>query len=431
MTVETAPVTSPESASSNQPASASDVSSFLGVEAETLPSLQPRETPAPNGTETEEQPATEETEPQGTESTEEEPAQEATEQTEEELADDWLPTEQEKEFPLAVLQKYAPRYGYTAEEIAADPRLQSMLKDKINSDIYIQQLRDEAENPDFQETTTEGTEETVPDAAAAAQPDARTEYYKRVDAVAGKLDPKVTEELGRNLLSAFGVNTDLPKMEAMLADPNLDPAAKAEVQGAIALVRNSGKIGSTLARSAVDLMLTSLPEFLPAVMESVAPGLLGHYQRWTEVNVASSAWGEVAHARNGQGQPLYASLPQYGTKEFVALVRKAETQLGLAQGALGDMSARGFTREAYTMVAQVASGQRPSARDVSRAVSVGRQQERTQQTRRAAGRALGAGQSSRQFGAEEEADPVRDALHQAIIDQNTNADPFRGARVKQ
>src|SRR6185437_4409806 len=52
----------------------------------------------------------------------------------EETADDWLPTEQEKVFPLDVLVKFGARYQYTQEEIEADPRLQNALKDKLNSD---------------------------------------------------------------------------------------------------------------------------------------------------------------------------------------------------------------------------------------------------------------------------------------------------------
>ncbi len=433
MPVETAaPGTTPAGAPATTPGASDSFSSFLGVEAETLPSLQPRETPAPGGEEAEPDVAGE-AEPgagegeESTETLEEIGTSEETQQAEEdETADDWLPTEQEKEFPLAILQKYAPRYGYTAEEIAADPRLQVVLKDKLNSDIYVEQLRQQAENPDFEETTPEETEETASDPAAAAA-DPRADYYKRVEAIAATVDPKATEELGRNLLAAFGVNTDVKKLEAMLADPKLTPEARQEVQSAVALVRNAGQVGTTLAKGAIDLILTSLPEVLPQVMEAVAPGLLGAYQGWAEVNTASRAWSEVAQAKNQQNQPLYSNLPNYGTKEFAALTVRAEKQLGLAKGALGEMASRGFIREAYTMVAQVASGQRVSPQAVSRAVSVGRQQERNQQQRRATGRALGAGQQSRQFGQEESTDPVRDALRQQIMEQNTASDPFRGA----
>jgi hypothetical protein len=83
------------------------------------------------------------------------------------------------------------------------------------------------------------------------------------------------------------------------------------------------------------------------------------------------------------------------------------------------------------MIARVASGlqAQPGAtrQIVERAVNAGRQQERTQQQRRAVGRAMGAGATSQQFTQEPDGDPVRDALKKAIAEQNSQADPFRGA----
>jgi hypothetical protein len=429
--VETAPVTTPESAPATTPA-ADGFSSFLGVEAETLPSLQPRETPAPGGAEpegsqesTEEAGAGEEQAELPEETIDGEPATELEPQGEE-TDDNWLPTEQAKEFPLEVLQQYAEKRGYDWAKISADPTLQRLLKDKLNTDIYVEQMRQETENQGFEETTPEETELPA-DPAAAADP--RAEYRQRVETIAQKIDPAATEALGKELLAAFGVTTDVKKLEQMLADPKLTPEARQEVQSAIALSRNAGVVGTTLAKGAIDLILTSLPEILPAVMESVAPGLLGAYQGWSQVQAASGAWNEVSQARDGRGQPVYSNLPQYGTKEFAQLTVRAEQQLGLAKGALGEMAGRGFIREAYTMVAQVASGQRVSPQAVSRAVSVGRQQERNQQERRATGRALGAGQQSRQFGQEEPADAVRDELRRAIAEQNSTSTPFAGART--
>jgi hypothetical protein len=430
MAVETAPVTTPESAPATTPG-ASEFSNFLGVEAESLPSLQPRETPAPDGAETEEIPVeagAEQVEAETTdENVDELPAEELEAQGEE-TDDNWLPTEQAKEFPTEVLQEYAEKRGYDWQKISADPTLQRLLKDKLNTDIYVEQMRQEVDNATLEETTPQETVEATAEAAAAIA-DPRAEYHQRIDALAQKMDPQATEELGRNLLAAFGVNTDVKKLEAMLADPKLSPEARTEVQSAVALVRNAGQVGSTLAKGAIDLILTSLPEVLPQVMEAVAPGLLGAYQGWSQVNTARGAWEEVAGARDpgNQNQPLYQNLPAYGSKEFAGLTVKAEQKLGLAKGALGEMASRGFIREAYTMVAQVASGQRVAPQAVAKAVSVGRQQERNQQQRRATGRALGAGQTSRQFGQEEDTDPVRDALRQQIQEQNTNSDPFRGA----
>jgi len=64
---------------------------------------------------------------------------EQTETTTTEEADDpnWLPDEQQNVFPDDVVAKYGRRYGYTAEEIAADPRIRQALHDKINSSTLL------------------------------------------------------------------------------------------------------------------------------------------------------------------------------------------------------------------------------------------------------------------------------------------------------
>jgi hypothetical protein len=49
-------------------------------------------------------------------------------------------------FPADVLAKFATRYGYTAEELQGDPRIARIVQEKLNSDIYIRQLK-EHRNP--------------------------------------------------------------------------------------------------------------------------------------------------------------------------------------------------------------------------------------------------------------------------------------------
>lgn len=411
-------------ASSGTTQTADSMSSFLGIEPETLPSLQPEQKPEPAGAEAE--PEVEAGAEETQETTEEAPpVEEGQEQIEEEEVDDnWLPSEQEKEFPLDVLTKFGKRYGYSPEEIQADPRLQNALKDKLNSDIYIAQFNEAGQNLEVEETTPE-VQETVP----AADP--RAEYLARVDGFVSKIDQESVKQLGNGLLQAFGVNTDVAKLDEMLANPKLTPEQRAEVQGAKALAQNAGKVGATLARGAVDLIFTALPAVLPEALEAIAPGLVQSFKDYQERSTYASAWQEVTQAN--------PALPQYGTKEFGALVRKAEGQLGLQSGALGAMVFRGNNgqplpmaeqaRQAYALVAKVASGQKVAPQVVARAVETGRQQERTQQQRRAAGRALGAGQTSRQFEQPEEADEIRDALRQEILRQNSQADPFRGAKT--
>lgn len=414
---------------------ASEFSSFLGVEPESLPSLQPVQTPEPKGAETE-QSAEAGTETEG--ETQEAVADEQTEEQglqAEEVDDNWLPTEQEKEFPLEVLVKFGKRYGYTPEDIQADPRLQNSLKDKLNTDIYVEQLRQDLEGHQLEETEASNELEQTSEVAATTTTDPQTEYNQRVDAMVSRIDQKATEELGKGLLAAFGVNVDVAKLDQMLADPKLTPEHRAEVQGAKALAQNASKVGTTLARGAIDLVMTTLPELLPQILETVAPGMLTNYNQFRinqeQAAVYSSAWSEL--------RSQVPNLPEYRTPEYKALVLKAEKQLGLNDGELGSMVFKGAdgktplpidqqARAVYRIVARVANGQPVAPATVARAVSAGRQQERVVQTRRAAGGALGAGTTSRQFTQDETPDEVRDNLRKAIADQNSQGNPFAGAR---
>src|SRR6266567_356059 len=53
-------------------------------------------------------------------------------ETQEEVAEDWLPTDQDKVFPDEVYARYAERYQLSPEQ-AADPLLRQLLHDKINT----------------------------------------------------------------------------------------------------------------------------------------------------------------------------------------------------------------------------------------------------------------------------------------------------------
>jgi len=75
-------------------------------------------------------------------------------QTTEEDDPNWLPTDQQKVFPDDVIAKYAKRYGYTEEQIRENPGLRQLLHDKINSDIFLAQVRD-GHSPTGEEPTLE------------------------------------------------------------------------------------------------------------------------------------------------------------------------------------------------------------------------------------------------------------------------------------
>ena len=234
--------------------SASEFGSFLGVEPTELPSLRPAQNPEPAGTET-----TTTTEDAAEEALGEELAAEGEtleaavpetdadpEQVEPSADDDnWLPAEQAKEFPEATLQEYAQRRGYKWDP--NDESQMRLLRDKLNTDIYVEQLRQDLEGQSFEETTaseagSEGTDPAATTDGAIADP--RAQHYSQVDAVVAQIDKQATEQLGRELLGAMGVNADpqyVQRLQAALRDPKTPPEQRAEIQQNLDLVQNAGK----------------------------------------------------------------------------------------------------------------------------------------------------------------------------------------------
>jgi hypothetical protein len=446
--IDSAPVsgTTPASAApTGTTPSATEFGSFLGVEASDLPSLRPAQNPEPSGTEaTGEEPAVAAGEEIGTEETLE-AAPEGEEQLEAEASpeadDNWLPQEQAKEFPEATLKEYAERRGYKWDP--QDESQMRLLRDKLNTDIYVEQLRQDLDNQGFEETTAAEAAEPSTEAAVSTTTDPKAQHYSQVDAVVSQIDKQATEELGRSLLGAMGVNADaqhLQQLQTALRNPQTTPAQRAEIQQHLDLVQNAGKIGSTLARGAVDVIMTTIPNLLPQILESVAPGMVSAYKGAVQVQEAGAAWERVGKATNQTGQPVYQNLPVYRSKEYFAAVAKTERELGLNVGSgidkmqLFDDKGQPLSPQAQyeakmRMIARVASGlnPQPAAPAIERAVNAGRQQERTQNQRRAVGRALGAGATSQRFEQEEPKDEVRDALKKAIAEQNSQGNPFAGA----
>lgn len=393
-------------------------------------------------TESEQTPEPAETETEGAETIEGGEEAEATteeaeggETTEEEPDDNWLPTEQEKQFPLETLAEYAKRRGYkwTADQIAKDQDIQKLLKDKLNTDIYVKSLEQQEEpEAELDENQFEETAEEEPAATeqVTTAADPKKAYYEKVDHVVTKqLDPAAMSELGKNLLDAMGVDTDTDKLQKMLNNSKLPAEQRAEVQGALALAQSAGKIGQSIARGGVDLVMTVLPQLLPELIEQIYPGTQARY----EAGVYASAWQSVTSAVGKDQKPLYPNMPAYGTKEFGELARKAERQLGLpAEGlfnlVLKDQKGNPLPLEQqaqakYRMIAKVSQGQRITPQTVAAAVQTGKRQATEVAQKRAAGRALGAGQTSRQFDQPKDEDAVLSDLREAIAQQNQDELP--------
>lgn len=376
--------------------------SFLGLEPDL--SLPEPEEQNPEPLQTEGQ----ETEGETVEQEAEQPEAQLSEETD----DNWLPTEQEKEFPLATLQRYGPRYGYTAAEIAADPRLQNLVKDKINTDIYVQQLTQEDQQ----------LEEQVVDSVAAEAPqtaaDPAQAYQQEVDRIVSTVvSPQAMQQLGMEMLTAFGANPNqLKQIETALQNRALTPQQRQSLQSQYqelkTLVDNAPKVGQTLARGAVDLIKTVVPQLLPQLIEQVYPGTEARF----ESQLAADAWNSVTQTKGTNGQALYPNLPAYRTTEFQSLMRKTERELGLPKDGLAQMFSNLPKQEAYSrtysLVAKVAAGQQVTPAVMAQAVETGRRMQTQTAQRRAVGRALGAGRAAGQ--PVEEQDPMRSALRDQI-----------------
>lgn len=366
--------------------------------------------------------------------------QEATQDEQgEETGDNWLPSDQEKEFPLATLQRFGKRYGYNADEIAGDKRLQLQLKDHLNSAILLRQDDPQAtEGEEGEEQYDEGETyqaESEPQPQQVAQPvEPQAAYQQRLDKLVSLVQPQAAQQLGMNVITAFmGGNDPAKQLEqatTALRNPNLPPDQRAQLQANVqdlqATIASAGQVGNVLARGAADLVATVLPSLLPELIEQIYPGTAMRY----EVGLAAEAWQNVKDAKGQDGKAIYSNLPVYHTPEFQQLIRKTERQLGLPKDGLSQMfpglpKQEQFSR-VYNLIAKIASGQRLNPAVVARAVETGKRIATEATGRRAQGRVLGAGRGAGRI--EQSADPMRDALSSAISGYNEDISPTQTMR---
>lgn len=290
--------------------------------------------------------------------------------------ENWLPDEQSKVFPDDVVAKYAKRYGYTAEDLAADPRITKALHDKINSDIFIAQQKaaQTTEEPTLEDETETEPEATQPPLEPT---EARKQYYAQVDKfIDSYVDKQAITEAGTELLKAMGVDV---------------ASQQPEVQ---ALVRNAPVIGRTLARFGADLVNTMLPRMLPNMLPELVENRYPSFGSMYEKSLYNLAWENV------RTDPQYAALPNYGTKEFQQAARQAAAKYpGFEQMVFTDQRTGAPLPTAqqaamkYAILAKEMAGQRVDPAVVTQAVETGKKLERSTDQKRKAGAVLGAGQS--------------------------------------
>lgn len=286
-------------------------------------------------------------------------------ETQTEDADDWLPGDQDKIFPDEVYARYAERYQLSPEQ-AKDPLLRQLLHDKINSDI---QIRNQMEQQDLAEL--EVPEELAEPTREPQKLPSFDEYVTGLrNQVQQYTDPQMAQLFTREFLGSF-----LPPEEVA---KNLTPEL-------------ATKLTTTFSTFGLNLIRTALQnEFLP-MMEQVMPGVSGMYFQSSR----ATSWDTVRNSN-----PAFGDLPAYGSKEFVQLCQKLDsefpalTEMGLNLEKQGGGQLHGRAAEQfYLSLAKLAIRQNASPEIVARAAATGAKRARQADVRRQAGN-LGAGKSS-------------------------------------
>ena len=291
--------------------------------------------------------------------TQEQPQEQEQQEQVEETAEDWLPTEQDKVFPDEVLQRYATRYGLD-EAWQANPQLKQLVIDKINSDIYLQQLQQQ------QEQQIEPEFEAQPEPTQQQPPLNMEQHFQNLARVVQeRTDPQVAKQFHNEFLGIW----QLPEAQQPLA------------------------LAQVTSKYMLNLVNTFLPDMLQAQLATqlgqAFPGFGDMYDRSSH----ALAWDRVRNS-----DPSFANLPSYGTKQFSQTLRQAAARIpGFDEMQFTDQQGKPLppqqnAERKYAMLAKIASGQNVNPQLLQQAAAAGARNARRADVRRSAGN-LGSGQS--------------------------------------
>lgn len=278
-------------------------------------------------------------------------------------ADDpnWLPDTQLKEFPAETIAKYAKRYGYTKEEIDADPRLAKALKDKINSDIEIanrKKAEEEAAAAAEEEPEAEAAEPT-PEEAAALQTQREqklTEFVRQIT------DKSTAVKFTQRLATADAIK-----------DPEQRAVAVTE-----ALTMGMANVFPDLVEAYLAGPGGYLEKMIGNYINANLPGL----SETTQQNMRAQTVERIASSN-----PKFAALGlKFGTPEFMAAATKAAKILpGMEDVPLP-------FEQKVTMMFNLLTNAPNAVKNAEALMEKGKQVERESKQRKSAA-TLGAGQS--------------------------------------
>jgi hypothetical protein len=207
-----------------------------------------------------------------------------------ETAEDWLPTEQDKVFPDEVYARYAQRYNLSPEQ-AADPQFRQLLHDKINSDIYIQQQREqEMLQPEEEEEPTLETPQTP----QPLTPEQQAQHLRGIEQyVQQRTDPEVAKAFHREFLGVWNLPAEQQPMAfAVMA-----------------------------SKFMMNLVNTAAPDLLQAHLSNQLNQVYPDFNRNVYSAHRGRTWDQVRNS-----DPSYESLPAWGTKEFSKLANDLATK---------------------------------------------------------------------------------------------------------
>jgi hypothetical protein len=307
--------------------------------------------------------------------------QEQVEEQTEEVAEDWLPSDQDKVFPDAVYERYGQRYNLSPEQ-AQDPLVRQLLHDKINADIFIQQQREQQEQQQYEP-------EPQPEPTRTEPQITREQYFQNLErTVQERTDPEVAKAFHKEFLSIW---------------------QRPEAEQPMAFTQVASKYMLNLVNTFMDDMLG---QRLQAQISQQFPGFGDMYER----SSYAMAWDQVRNSN-----PQFAALPSYGTKEFSQTLRQAAARIpGFDEmqftGQDGKpLPAMENSVRKYSMLAQMASGQNVNPQLLQQAAAAGARNARRAEVRRSAGN-LGSGKSTSASGGSK---PSKFQTNEDLFDEDT------------
>jgi hypothetical protein len=328
---------------------------------------------------TTEEVTTEETEESTTES--ETPTEEAETETEESDDAPELPTKQAKKYSPELMDHYADKFGLTADELK-QPKWQSLIKSKIDGDIFIAQQEERLAALESEEATEEATTEEAPqvvEAAKPATPEQRAAYIENLR----KFSKEVTEpEMATSYAKSWCKSQGVDYEKAVKGGFNPEEFVQEQTMYAANLVNT--------------ILPRLMPSFLSAAVEAVFPGFGKMYEGALHANT----WEEVRSS-----DANFKALHAFGTPEYQAAYKAAlKANPWIEQAQFTDpktgrpLSVPQTVATRYRIVAQYLSGQKVTPQTVQDAVNKGKQDATRSNRRVSASGALKGGRTTGTIG---------------------------------